>query len=172
MKTNEIVILSLKLLGIYIFVQGLGSLGSSIGINGINGFGNWSMYLGSFIFLISGLILIFRAENISRLLFTFTDEPIRIFDVSENFQRGALRVIGIYVAIIALPAFVHLIGQMIQYRFASSTVPDYLKEQPNFLIPFISQAILFLLGLFLALWPTEIIKALHRFDKTTEKMNT
>ena len=129
-------------------------------------------YFGTFIFLIFGLILIFKAENISKLLFHFTDEPVGKFDVSENFQKGALRVIGIYVAIFALPAFVHLIGQMIQYRFASSTVPDYLKENPNYLVPFISQAIRFLLGLFLALWPAEIIKTLRRFDKTTEKMNT
>jgi hypothetical protein len=172
MRKNEIVILALKLLGIYIFVQGIASFGTSMGINGISGFDNWSLYFGTLIFLISGLILIFKAENISKYMFHLGDDTVAKFDMSESFQKGALRIIGIYVAIFALPALIHIIGQIIQYELLSSKIPDHLKEKPNYVVPLISQIVRFLLGVFLALGPTAVIKALSRFDKTIERIGT
>ena len=172
MRINEIVTIALKILGIYIFVLGLSSITSSAGINGLSGLSNWSLYLGTIIYLISGLILIFKGENISKLLFRSNESIVERFEISENFQKGALRVIGIYVAIFALPALIHIAGQIIEYDILSSDIPEHLQKKPNYIVPLVSQSVRFLLGVFLALGPNSIIKALSRFDKTIEKMST
>ena len=126
MKKNEIVTIVLKILGIHIFVLGLSSIATSTGINGLSGFGNWSLYLGTIINFISGLILIFKGENISILLFRSDENVVEKFEISENFQKGALRVIGIYVAIFSLPALIHIAGQIIEYDILSSDIPEHL----------------------------------------------
>lgn len=151
---------------------GLSSIASSIGINSLSGFSNWSLYFGIFIYIISGLILILKGENISKILFRFEDNSIEKFDISENFQKGALRVIGIYVAVFALPALIHIAGQIIEYRILSSDIPKHLQQKPNYIILLVSQSVRFLLGVYLALGPNSIIKVLSRFDKSIEKMST
>lgn len=172
MNKNEVVTIALKILGIYILVLGLASIPTSTRINGLNGFDNWSLYFGTFIYLASGIVLIFKAESISKLIFRPREGAVEKFNVSENFQKGALRVIGIYVAIFALPALIHVAGQIIQYELLSSDIPEHLQEKPNYIVPLISQLVRFLLGLFLALGPSSVIEALSRFDKTIEKMRT
>ena len=172
MNKNEIVTIALKVLGIYIFVLGLSSIASSIGMNSLSGFSNWTLYIGIFIYIISGLILIFKGENISKLLFRFDDKKIEKFDISEDFQKNALRVIGIYVAIFALPALIHIVGQIIEYKILSSDIPKHLQQKPNHIVLLVSQSIRFLLGVYLALGPNSILKILSRFDKSIEKMRT
>ena len=172
MNKNEIVTIALKILGIYIFVLGLSSIVSSIGMNSLSGFSNWSLYFGIFIYIISGLILIFKGENISKLLFRFDNNLIEKVDIPESFQKGALRVIGIYVAIFALPALIHIAGQIIEYTILSSDIPKHLQQKPNYIVLLVSQSVRFLLGVYLALGPNSIIKVLSRFDKSIEKMST
>ncbi len=172
MNKNEIVAIALKLLGIYIFVLGLASIGTSTGINGFTDLSNWSLYFGIIIYFASGVILIFKGDFISKLLFRPGEHVIERFEISETFQKCALRIIGIYVAISALPALVHIAGQIIQYNFLGSDIPEYLQQKPNYVVPLISQAVRFLLGVFLALGPGSVIKVLSRFDSSIEKMNT
>lgn len=172
MKKNEIVTIVLKILGIYIFVLGLSSIATSTGMNGLSGFSNWSLYFGTIIYFISGLILIFKGEIISKLLFRSDENVVEKFEISENFQKGALRVIGIYVAIFALPALIHIAGQIIEYDILSSDIPEHLQQKPSYIVPLVSQSVRFLLGVCLALGPNSIIKVLGRFDKTIEKMST
>ena len=172
MKKNEIVAIALKILGIYIFVIGLSSIATSTGMNGLSGFGNWSLYLGTIIYLISGLILIFKGENISKRLFHSDENIVEKFEISENFQKGALRVIGIYVAIFALPALIHIAGQIIEYTILNSDIPNHLQQKPNYIVLLVSQSVRFLLGVYLAIGPNSIIKVLSRFDKSIEKMST
>ena len=172
MKKNEIVILALKLLGIYITVQGLSAFASTFGQNGFRGIGSWSMYLGFFIYLLSGIILLLKAKSLSSHILPIDDETIDELKISEGFQKAALRIVGIYISIFAIPALLHIAGQMIQYRLMGYQIPDYLQQKPLLIIPLISQFVYFLIGLFLALGPGSIIKVLSRFDKTIEKMNT
>ena len=174
MKRNEIVTIALKLLGIYILVLGLAAIATSTGVNGLSGFGNWSFYFGTLIYVISGLILIFKGDNISTLLFPPKEHEhiVEKFEISQNFQKGAFRVIGIYVAIFALPALVHIAGQIIEYGVLSSEIPGYLQQKPNYVVPLVSQVVRLLLGIFLALGAESVIKVLARFDKTVEKLST
>jgi uncharacterized membrane protein len=172
MNNNEIILIALKILGLYILVQGLASLASSTGINGLSGFDNWSLYLGTFIYLIAGLILIFKTESISKLIFSPSENVVQKFDVSVDFQKGALRVIGIYVAIFALPSIIHIIGQMVQFELMHEDIPEYMRENPNFTVSLVSQSVRFLLGVFLALGPDQLIRGLSRFDQSIKKMDT
>ena len=172
MKKYEIVILSLKLLGIYITVLGLSSIGASLRMNEFRGIADWSMYFGFIIYLCSGLILIFKAEKLSEYMLPHDDSIIEKFEISESFQKAALRVIGLYVAIFAFPPLFHIAAKIVQYKFWGSELPEYLKDGPLYIVPFLSELVRFLLGLFLALGPGSIIKILGRFDKTIEKMNT
>ena len=172
MKKNEIVILAVKLLGIFITVQGLSSFTSTFGQNGFHGIDSWSLYLGFLIYLLSGLILLFKAEVLSVHILPLDDSTVTKLNISENFQTAALRIVGIYISIFAIPALLHLTGKMIQYEFFVSEIPEYLKEKPYYIVPLISQTIYFLIGLFLAMGPSVIIKVLSRFDKTIEKMST
>jgi len=172
MNNNEIILIALKILGLYILVQGLASLASSTGINGLSGFDNWSLYLGTFIYLIAGLILIFKTESISKLIFSPSENVVQKFDVSVDFQKGALRVIGIYVAIFALPSIIHIIGQMVQFELMHEDIPEYMRENPNFTVSLVSQSVRFLLGVFLALGPDQLIRGLSRFDRSIKKMDT
>ena len=96
MKKNEIVILSLKLLGIYITVQGLSSIGSFFRMNELRGLSDWSMYFGLIIYLGSGLILIFKSKKLSKYMLPHDDSMVEKFEISETFQKAALRVIGLY----------------------------------------------------------------------------
>ena len=172
MKKIEIVILALKLLGIYITVQGLSAFTSTFGQNGFRGIGNWSLYLGFFIYLLSGIFLLIKAKPLSGYILPIDKENVDELRISEGFQNAALRIVGIYISIFAIPALLHILGQMIQYNFLGSEIPEYLQQKPMLIVPLISQLIYFLIGLFLALGPGSIIKALGRFDKTIEKMNT
>ncbi len=172
MKKNEIVILAVKLLGIYFTIQGLASISMTFGQNGFRGIGNWSLYIGVIVYFISGLILLLKADAISKHILPPDDSVVTQLNISENFQTAALRIVGIYISIFAIPGFLHLAGQMIQYDLYGAEIPDYLKEKPNYIIPLTSQAIYFLLGAFLALGPGSIIRLLGRFDKTIGKMNT
>jgi hypothetical protein len=168
MKKNEIVILSLKLLGIYITAQGLSSFAATFGMNGFHGIDNWSLYFGFVIYLLSGLILIFKAGTISGFILPRDNSNVEKFEMPETFQKSALRIIGLYIAISSFPALVHISGKIVQYEFWGSEVPEYLKEKPYLIIPLGS----FLLGVYLALGPSSVIKALGRFDKTIERMGT
>jgi hypothetical protein len=172
MNKTEVVIIALKLLGIYILVLGLASIATSTGINGLSGFSNWSLYFGTFIYLASGFMLIYKGESISKLIFRPSEDIVERLEISQNFQKGALRIIGIYVAIFALPALIHIAGQIIEYEVMSSDLPRYLQQKPNYIVPLVSQAVRFLLGTFLALGPNSVIKALSKFDTTIEKMGT
>jgi hypothetical protein len=172
MKKNEIVILAVKLLGIFITIQGLSSFTATFGQNGFHGIDNWSLYLGFLIYLLSGLILLFKAETLSAHILPLDESTVTELNISENFQTAALRIVGIYISIFAIPALIHLTGKMIQYEFFGSEIPEYLKEKPYYIVPLISQTVYFLMGLFLAMGPSAIIKVLSRFDKTIEKMST
>ena len=66
MKKQEIVILALKLLGIYFFISGLASLGQSTFLKGIEDLSNFSIYSGSLVLLTSGLILFFGTKCIGQ----------------------------------------------------------------------------------------------------------
>jgi len=88
MNNNEIILIALKILGLYILVQGLASLASSTGINSLSGFDNWSLYLGTFIYLIAGLILIFKTESISKLIFSPSENVVQKF-VGQLGQLGS-----------------------------------------------------------------------------------
>ena len=172
MKKNEIVILALKLLGIFITIQGLSAFASTFGQNGFRGIGNWSMYFGFFIYLLSGILLFFKARPLASHILPIDENTIDELKISEGFQKAALRIVGIYTSIFAIPALLHIIGQMIQYNFLGSEIPEYLQQKPLLIVPLISQLVYFFIGLFLALGPGSIMKALSRFDKTIEKMNT
>jgi hypothetical protein len=172
MKKNEIVILAVKLLGLYFTIQGLASVSMTLGQNGFRGLDNWSLYVGVLVYFISGLILFLKAEAISKHILPSDDSVVTELNISENFQSAALRIVGIYVLVFAIPGLLHLAGNMIQYNLYGAEMPNYLKEKPNYIIPLTSQAIYFLIGVFLALGPGSIIRFLGRFDKTIEKMNT
>jgi hypothetical protein len=172
MKKNEFVILSLKLLGIYITVLGLASIGSAFGMRGLSHMDSWGLYIGIIVYLVAGVILISKAGLISQYVLPIDNGIIDKFYISEPFQKAVLRIIGIYIVILAIPSLVQIAGQWIQYGLWGSKIPEYMKETPNYIIPLISQLIRFLLGLFLALGPSSIIKILGRFDKTIEKMGT
>ena len=171
-KKNEIVILALKLLGIFITVQGLSAFASTFGQNGFHGIGNWSLYLGFFIYLLAGLILLFKAVAISKFILPIDNGAITELKISENFQAAALRIVGIYISIFAIPALLHLLGRIIEYKYFRTEIPEYMKENPNFIFPLISQAIYFLIGLYLAIGPRSLLKVFGRFDKTIDKMST
>ncbi len=68
MKKNEIVILALKLLGLYFTIQGFSSLLMSFGQSGFDGFENWNLHIGILIYFISGLILFVKAPAISNYI--------------------------------------------------------------------------------------------------------
>lgn len=171
MKKNEIIILSVKLLGIYLSVQGLSAFASSFGANGFRGIDNWSLYIGFLIYLFCGLVMIFKAKIISQHILPVDEGAIEELRISENFQKAALRLVGIYISIFAIPALLHISGQMIQYEFFGPKVPDYVRERPLLIVPLVSQTVYFLSGLFLALGPGSIINVLRKYDKTIEKMN-
>jgi hypothetical protein len=90
MKKNEIVILALKLLGIYITVQGLSAFASTFGQNGFRGIGNWSMYLGFFIYLLSGIILLLKAKSLSSNILSIDDETIDEYENIGRFPKGSV----------------------------------------------------------------------------------
>ena len=171
MKKNEIVILALKLLGIYLTIQGLSAFTSTFGQNGFRGFDNWSLYFGFFIYLLSGLILFSKAKPLSSYILPIDEGSVDELKISEGFQKAALRIVGIYISIFAIPALLHLTGKMIQYELFGSQLPEYLQQKPLLIVPLISELANFLIGLFLAFGPGSIIKMLSRFDKTVEKMN-
>lgn len=172
MKKIEIVILALKLLGIFLTVMGLSAFASTFGQNGFRGIGNWSLYLGFFIYLLSGLILLLKAESLSKYILPIDDSAIVELKISENFQAAALRVAGIYISASAIPSVLHITGRIIEYKYFKNQIPEYLKSNPNFFIPLISETIYFLIGLFLAIGPRSLLKLLSRFDKTVEKIST
>ena len=172
MKKNEIVILALKLLGIFLTVSGLSAFASTFGQNGFRGVGNWSLYLGFFVYLLSGLIVLLKARSLSKYMLPFDDSVVTELKISENFQAAALRIAGVYISASAIPSVLHLTGRIIEYKYFKNEIPDYLKQNPNFIIPLLSETIYFLIGLFLAMGPRSLLKVLSRFDETIEKMST
>lgn len=170
MKKNEIVILALKILGIYMFVQGLSTLGSSMGLGNFSNYAALSLYLGILIILSSGLIIFFKAVAISKYILPVDEEAVASFEISEDFQKAALRIFGIYVIVFSLPAVVHIIGEILQAYFAGSEIPEYLRKKQNKFLPLISQLLRLLIGVFLTLGAEPVIKLLGRFDKTIEKI--
>ena len=172
MKKNEIVILAVKLLGLYFTIQGFASVLMSFGQSGFDGFENWNLHIGILIYFISGLILFAKAPSISNYILPHDENFVTKLEISDNFQAAALRIIGIYIAVVATPALVHLAGKIILIEIGGSEIPDYLKDKPNFVVPLISQIIYFLMGVCLALGPGSVIRILGRFDKHIEKMNT
>jgi hypothetical protein len=140
-------------------------------LNGFSGFDNWSLYIGTLIYLVSGVVLIFKAKSISFLILRPDENVVEKFEISHDFQKGALRIIGIYVAIFAFPALVHIAGQIIKYELLSSDIPEHLVEKPNYIVSLVSQSVRFFLGIFLALGAESVIKVLARFDKTVENMS-
>ena len=172
MKKHDLVILSLKLLGIYITIQGISSISMSFGVNGFSGLDSWSLHFGVFVFLASGLCLIFKADTLSKYILPDDGSTIENLELSEGFQKAALRIMGVYVAVFSIPSLSHIIGQMVESGFIGTEIPDHVRETPSYIVPFVSQLIRFLIGLFLALGPSSVIKALGRFDKTIEKLGT
>ena len=172
MKKNEIVILAVKLLGLYFTINGLSSVSMAFGQNGFQGLANWGFYIGILVYFLSGILLFLKAEVVSKHILPSDGSVVTELNVSDNFQTAALRIVGIYVTVFAIPGMLTLAGNMIQYNQYGADMPGYLVEKPNNIIPFTSQAIYFLLGVFLALGPGSIIRFLGRFDKTIEKMNT
>ena len=171
MTKNEIVTIALKILGIYVLILGLSSISAPLRFCAMEGVNNWSFFITTFIFIVSGLILIFKAESISKLITRSSDGLVDKIDFSENIQKAALRVIGIYVAVFTLPSIVFLFGEVIQYKIAMKSVPEYFQQRPNFVVPMISQMLRLIIGIYLALGADTVIRALGRFDKTFEKMN-
>lgn len=171
MKKNEIVILCLKLLGIYITVQALSALGGLSWMNGWDWMNNFSLSVGYVIYLLAGLILVFMGRDISRCILPPDDDTVGEFEISETFQKAALRIMGVYVAILAIPSLVNVIGQAVQYDSFGSEVPDYLRGRQNiFISPLVSSLVRFLLGVFLMLGPSSVVKLLSKFDKTIAKI--
>jgi hypothetical protein len=172
MKKNEIVILAVKMLGLYFAIQGFASIMVSFGRSGIEGFEIWYFHLGIFIYFLAGLILFTKASAISKYILPHDDSIVSRIEISENFQTAALRIVGICIAVIATPGLVNLAGKVIQIELNDSELPDYMKDNSSFFIPLLSQVVYFLLGILLALGPGSVVRLLGRFDKTIEKMNT
>ena len=172
MTKKEIIILALKLLGLYFIIQGLTSVSVTFGQNGYTGFDNWSLYIGVLLYFISGLILYFGSDLISEHILSSDEIVITELNISENLQAVIYRIVGVCITVFAIPGLVHLVGQIIQVKIYGSELPHYIRESPSYIIPLISQFVYFLLGVFLALGPGSVIKLLGRFDKTIEKMNT
>jgi hypothetical protein len=172
MNQKEIASVALKILGIYVLILGLSSISAPLGFPGIDGLNFLSFLVSTLTYILSGLILIFKAESISNILLRSDDQLLEKIDVSENFQKASLRVLGVYVAVFAIPSLVHLAMETIHYQILSSSVPEHLQQKPNYIIPLVSQALRFLIGVYLALGADSVIKVLGRFDKTIEKMNT
>jgi len=84
MNKKEIVVVALKLLGIYIVVQGLSSIATFAPTTGFRAFANWSLYFGTFIFLALGLVIIFKANRISPLILKPDDDIVEKFGSSPN----------------------------------------------------------------------------------------
>lgn len=164
--------MALRLLGIFLTASGLSAFASTFGQNGFRGIGNWSLYLGFFIYLLTGLIVLLKAETLSKYMLPINDSAITELKITENFQAAALRVAGIYISASAIPSVLHLAGRIIEYKYFKTEIPEYLKENPNFIIPLLSETIYFLIGVFLAMGPRSLLKVLSRFDKTIEKMST
>ena len=172
MKKNEIAILGSKLLGIYFIVNGLSGFPATIGMSGQEGIGNLSFILGLLILITIGAFLFIKAENISIFLLGSESGSIEKFEISEGFQGAALRLMGIYILINTIPSLVHLFGQIIQIHYFTSEIPKYLQDRPFPIVSIVSQLVRFLLGLYLTLGASSVIKILGRFDKSIEKMGT
>ena len=172
MKKNEIVILTVKLLGLYFTVQGFASVLVTFGRSGFDGFESWNIHIALLIYFLSGLVLFTKASAISKYILPPDDSVVSKLEISENSQAAALRIIGICIAVVATPGLVHLVGKIIQIELASSEIPEYMKDKTSFLIPLISQVVYFLLGVFLALGPGSVVRLLGRFDKTIEHITS
>lgn len=175
MKTNNFVVICLRLLGIYFGVMGLSSLPSVISMF-VEASTNMHTYffISPIILIASGLVLYIYARKIGRHIMEFSEaeEDGLHITVSEQSTRIALLILGIFVFAQSLPQLIQISFDVGLYYKNIGDVPKVLRETDHRWTYLIGPVLKLVIAFILILGPDKIIAFLSNFDQTFRKIKT
>lgn len=174
MKKNEFVILCLRLLGIYFFVLGLGSLPNITSMFIESSDLPPYLFLGPFIFIICGFVLYIFASKMSLFIIEFSEaeEDGLHITVSEKTTRIALLVLGIFIFAYAVPQFLQLSIDVGLYYLNIDEIPKHLRTVQHRWTYLIGPIVKLLIASILIIGPDKILEFLAKYDETFKRLKS
>lgn len=178
MKENRLVILCLRLMGIYIGALGLNQLSGvlSMVLEGRGGITSYSFGLGGAILIIFGLVLVIYAPKLRHFVVRSDadGESTTHVSASERTAKIALSILGIFILAESLPELTQRSISVGLYYASIEEIPRSLRYGPyahawtNLIGPSIRLAI----SAVLIMGPDRIVGYIARYDQTVRRLKS
>lgn len=168
MNKRDIVILSLRLLGIYLFLAGLSTFSGLI----VNIFEpvseRWDFFVAPIPFLVGGAFLYLKAPFLSRFILNYDvlNENNNSSVRSDEIIYIALQIMGIYILANALPPFFDIFVNSVAYSIRITAVPESIRMKKQSWSYIVDPSIRIVIGLFLLFGKNNIIKFIKKTRRT------
>ena len=172
MKKQEFIILCLRLLGIYLFVSGLGSLPGIISTLLEYPNSRFHFFVGPSIYICTGVILVVYAGKLSNFIVDFSeaeDDEVKLV-ASENTARLAFIVLGIYIFSYVLPQLIQLSIEVGLYYVRIDEIPSHLRGTQHRWSILIAPSIELGIAIILIIGPDKVIKFISNYDETFKRL--
>jgi hypothetical protein len=171
MKKNDVVILCLRLLGLYFFVLGLGALPGVISMFLRLSQTESYFFIGPMLYLISGVILFVFAPRISSFIIPFSGarEDGLPSGASEQTARIAFIVLGIFIFAQALPQLLQLAIDIGLYYVKMNEIPKHLRAQQKSWTILIGPGIKLAIATVLIIGPDKITGFIAKYDASFKR---
>ncbi len=169
MKKKDFVILCLRLLGIFITVQGFTLLPSIASM--FMPFGGLNLF-SPFVYLLCGIALLIYAPKLSKYIIELNDSDNNDLQISssETTARIAFIILGIYIFTYAVPQLIHLSVDVVLYYIKINEIPENVREVQNKWTILIGPIIKLVLSFILIIGPGKVVDFISIYDDTFKKM--
>jgi hypothetical protein len=174
MKSNNFVILCLRLMGIYFSVLGLSALPNMTSIF-LESSNSPKYFLISPLFLVvSGVFLVILAPKLSRFIIEFSEaeEAGVQITASERTTRIALLVLGIFILAQSLPQFIQISIDVALYYSNTNEIPEHLRYVQQRWAYLIGPVVKLIISAILIIGPDKIIGVISRYDHTLKRIES
>jgi hypothetical protein len=173
MRKSEVVILCLRLIGIFYFIAGLTFFPVLIEDLTTRRTSQWSFCIAPLFELLIGAVLYFKAQNFVNLLIDCSDENdiAKSINTSNKTARIALMVLGFYILANAIPHFFQILVNTIAYNLEISTIPEHLRQIQQHWRFIVEPTLKIIISLWLILGNKGFVKLLGKFDNTFNEMD-
>lgn len=177
MKENSLVILCLRLMGIYIGALGLNQVSGVLPmVLKSRSLISYSFSLGGVILVFSGVLLIIYAAKLSRFMTRSgeLEESISHISASARTTRIALAILGVFIFAESLPQFVQKSIIVGLYYATVDEVPRYMRYGPyahtwtNLIVPIVR----LIISAILIIGPDRVIGFIAQHDQTFRKLKS
>jgi len=173
MKKNNIVILCLRLMGIYFGILGLSSLPNMTSLFLESSSSPKYFLISPLILIVSGVVLVILAPRLNHFMIEFSEADNNLhISASEKTTRIALLVLGVFIFAQSLPQFIQVSIDVGLYYSKSDEIPEHLRYVQQRWTYLIGPVVKLIISAVLIIGPDKIIGFIARYDQTFKRIES